>query len=220
MANSIAVATMLSQGEAKGTVSGAGAYGATINSVIASMQDLLVLTRADFERLPDEGRWEVVEGRAVLVPPPQIPHQVISGKLNRLFDEKLEKLGYGFVVPAVSVFIPRRPHSYGEVQTRTPDLIVSRHKPLSYFEAGEPPDLVIEILSTPRGNVERTEKLDDYALAGVGEYWIVDPFQRALEIYRLAGGAYGNPEIVPQGTLSPSAFPGLEIPIEQIWAKT
>jgi hypothetical protein len=30
--------------------------------VIATMQDLLVLTRADFERLPDEGRWEVANG--------------------------------------------------------------------------------------------------------------------------------------------------------------
>jgi hypothetical protein len=37
--------------------------------VIATMQDLLVLTRADVERLPDEGRWEVVEGWAILVPP-------------------------------------------------------------------------------------------------------------------------------------------------------
>src|SRR5271169_1081877 len=88
--------------------------------------------------------------------------------------------------------------------------------PPDYFEAGEPPDLVIEILSTPRGNVERTEKLEDYALAGIGEYWIVNPFQHAVEIYRLADGAYGDPEIVSQGTLCTRAFPGLEIEISQI----
>ena len=183
------------------------------------MQDLLVLTRADFEHLPDEGRWEVVEGRAILVPPPRIPHQEISAKLSRLFDEKLETIGYGSVLPTVTVFIPRPPKSFGEVQSRIPDLVVSRRVPPEYFEAGEPPDLVIEILSTPRGNVERTEKLDDYALAGIGEYWIVDPFKRVAEIYRLAEGVYGDPEIVSQGSLSPSAFPGLEIAIERIWPK-
>ena len=176
-------------------------------------------TRADFERLPDEGRWEVVEGRAILVPPPEIPHQKMSARLNRLLDERIEKIGYGFAVPAVTVFIPRPPRSYGEIQSRIPDLVVSRREPPGYFEAGEPPELVIEILSTPRGNVERTEKLDDYALAGIGEYWIVDPFQRAVEVYRLASGAYGDPEIISRGALRPSAFPGLEVDVEQIWEK-
>jgi len=183
------------------------------------MQDLLVWTRADFERLPDEGRWEVVEGRAILVPPPLFPHQKISARLNRLLDERIEKIGYGSAVPAVTVFIPRPARSYGEIQSRIPDLVVSRREPPDYFEAGEPPDLVIEILSTPRGNVERTEKLDDYALAGIGEYWIVDPFQRAVEVYRLVSGAYGDPEIVSHGALSPSAFLGLEVDVEQIWEK-
>jgi len=183
------------------------------------MQDLLVRTRADFERLPDEGRWEVVEGRAILVPPPEIPHQVISYKLQELFHTKLKSLKGGFVVAAVAVFIPHKPSPYGEIQSRTPDLIVSHDRPRHYFEAGEPPELVIEILSTPRGNVERTEKLDDYAVAGIGEYWIVDPFQRAVEVYRLVNGAYGDPEIVSRGALRPGAFPGLEIDVEQIWEK-
>jgi Uma2 family endonuclease len=180
------------------------------------MQDVLVLTRADFESLPDEGCWEVVEGSAILMPPPEIPHQRISARLNRLLDEKLATLGCGFVVPAVSVFIPRPPGAYG-IQTRTPDIIVYQHEPLRYFEAGDPPDLVIEILSTPRGNVERTEKIDDYALAGIGEYWIVDPFKRAVEIYRLAEGVYGEPEIISQGALRPRAFPGLEVEVLEIW---
>lgn len=79
------------------------------------------------------------------------------------------------------------------------------------------PIFVIEILSTPRGNVERTEKIDDYALAGIGEYWIVDPFQRAVEIYRLSEGVYREPEIVSQGGLRPGAFPGLEIAVPEIW---
>jgi Uma2 family endonuclease len=181
------------------------------------MQDLLVRTRADFERLPDEGRWEVVEGRAILVPPPRVPHQKITARLNRLLEDQIEKISYGSVILGVTVFIPRPPNSYGEVQSRIPDLVVAKRDPPDYFEGGEPPDLVIEILSTPRGSVERTEKLDDYALAGIGEYWIVDPFKRAVEAYRLVDRVYGDPEVVSEGTVSPRAFPGLEIEIAQIW---
>jgi len=183
------------------------------------MQDLLVRTREDFERLPDEGRWEVVEGRAILVPPPEIPHQKISDALVALLHTALQTTGNGSVVSAVSVLIPRPPRAFG-IQSRTPDIIVYRREPVHYFEAGEPPELVIEILSTPRGNVERTEKLDDYAVAGIGGYWIVDPFRRAVEIYRLEAGVYGDPEIVSQGELHPRAFPGLAIAADQIWPKS
>ncbi|HYM11137.1 MAG TPA: Uma2 family endonuclease, partial [Bryobacterales bacterium] len=86
------------------------------------------------------------------------------------------------------------------------------------FEVGQPPELVIEILSTRRGNVERTEKLDDYARAGIGEYWIVNPFDRAIEVYELRQGEYVLRETVSQGSLSPAAFPGLPIDLKEIWA--
>ena len=99
-------------------------------------------------------------------------------------------------------------------------MIVSRREPHRYFEAGEPPDLVIEVLSTPRGNVERSEKIDDYARAGIGEYWIVDPFKRTVEVYRMgSSGEYAAPETVPKGLLPLRAFPAVEIDIDTIWAK-
>jgi len=187
--------------------------------MIAAMRDVLVLTRADFERLPEEGRWEVVEGSVILVPPPEIEHQEVCDRLNRLLFVKLQPLG-ACVVSALSVFIPRPPKSYGEIQSRVPDVIVSRRKPQRYFEAGQPPELVIEVLSTPRGNVERSEKVDDYAHAGISEYWIVDPFKRAVEVYRMDdGGEYAPPDIVSEGQLSPRAFPSVEIDIESIWTK-
>src|SRR5207244_1262446 len=95
-----------------------------------------------------------------------------------------------FALLAVNVFIPRRPGDIGELQNRVPDIVVSTHLPPRHFPVGNPPELAIEILSTRRGNVERTEKLDDYALAGIGEYWVVDPFKRAIEVYRLRDGEY------------------------------
>ncbi len=134
------------------------------------------------------------------------------------FTEGLQRLGHGFVYTTVNVFVPPPDRRWSEVQNRIPDLAVSKREPEHRFEAGDPPDLVIEILATRRGNVERTEKLDDYSRAGIGEYWIVNPFDRAVEEYTLRDCEYVLRETVGQGALRPAAFPGLEIDLERIWA--
>jgi len=92
------------------------------------MQDLLVLTRADFERLPDEGRWEVVEGWAILVPPWKYRIKRSVTRLVRLPHDGLQVLGCGSVVWALSAFIPTPFGAHG-IQSRTPDIIVFQHEP-------------------------------------------------------------------------------------------
>ena len=186
--------------------------------MIATAEDLIVRTKADFDRLPEEGLWEVVDGRAILLPVSDIPHQEVSTALLLAFHAGLKVLGSGFVFPTVNVFVPPPKGALGEVQNRIPDLVVSKHRPKKNFEVGHPPELVIEILSTPRGNVERTEKLDDYARAGIGEYWIVNPFDRSIEVYVLREGDYALRETISQGALSAQAFPGLKINLQEIWA--
>ncbi|MEX2445653.1 MAG: Uma2 family endonuclease [Alkalispirochaeta sp.] len=53
------------------------------------------------------------------------------------------------------------------------------------------PDLVIEIVSPDSGFHDRGRKFDLYRDTGVGEYWIVDPDERVVEVYRLdADGSY------------------------------
>lgn len=182
--------------------------------MIASAQDLYVLTPEDFDRLPEDGMFEVVDGRAILLPGNDIPHQKVGIACFEEFRRKLKRLGYGWIFPTVNVFIPRRRGDFG-LQNRIPDYTVSRRDPGKRFEAGDPPELVIEILATRRGNVERTEKMDDYALAGILEYWIIDPFARIVEVYLLEDGEY---RLQPSATvLRPVAFPGLEIEVSAIW---
>ena len=194
---------------------GAGDYN---RSVIATIQDVMVLTEEDFDRLPDEGVWEVVDGRAILLPGSEIIHQEISVALFRAFDRQLRELGTGRVLPTVNVFVPPPEGSIGEIQNRVPDLVVAAHVPKKRYRPDHPPELVIEILSTPRGNVERTEKLDDYARGGIREYWIVNPFDRSVEVYLLSGPEYQLKETVRHGSLRPDTFPGVAVPVEEIWA--
>ncbi len=178
--------------------------------MIGAIADVMVFSEAEFEQLPGDGRWEVVDGRAILLPPSEYDHQDLSDALVGMFRQQLKALKCGFAISATNVFIPRRLDLLGGFQSRVPDIAVSKHRPKRHFDVGAPPELVIEILSTRRGNVERTEKLDDYALAGIGEYWIVNPFDRAIEVYVLQGGEYGLQQTATS-TISPQEFPGVFI---------
>jgi Uma2 family endonuclease len=184
--------------------------------VIRAIADVMVYSEREFELLPDEGRWEVVDGRAILSPPNEYEHQRLSDALVRMLREQMETLERGLAVSATSVFIPRRLDRLGGFQSRVPDIAVSKHRPKRYFDVGAPPELVIEILSTRRGNVERTEKLDDYALAGIGEYWIVNPFDRVVEVYVLQSGEYSLQQTATS-TTSPREFPGVVIDLASLW---
>jgi len=177
----------------------------------------MIGSEAEFERLPDDGLWEVVDGRAILLPANDNEHQDLSDELVGMFRQQVKVLKRGCALSTPNVFIPRKHDSLGGFQNRVPDAVVSKHRPERHFEVGAPPELVIEILSTRRGNVERTEKLDDYAFAGIAEYWIVNPFDRLVEIYILRVGEYVLQRTASNETISPEAFPGIAIDLSSLW---
>jgi Uma2 family endonuclease len=153
---------------------------------------LEIYSATDFESLPEEGLWEVADGRAILLPGYTVDHQEIAAEILRRLFIGLAARGRGRVLWTVNLDIPPYP---GEAfRTRVPDLVVFENRPFGKrFGLGQPPEIAIEILATRRGNVERTEKIDDYARAGVAEYWLVDPFERHVEIYRLTANRYAMP---------------------------
>jgi Uma2 family endonuclease len=174
--------------------------------MISTPEDLAIRCAADFERLPAEGHWEVVDGTAVLLPGNELDHQEICiGLIKRLL-AALQQRDHGNVLATVNVDIPGK-----EFRTRVPDIVVYKRRPTGKrFQAGEPPEIAIEVLATPRGNVEHSEKIDDYARAGIAEYWIVNPFERNVEIYRLEEGEYKLSEVASDAIES-FAMPGMRI---------
>ncbi|MDX2133845.1 MAG: Uma2 family endonuclease [Saprospiraceae bacterium] len=52
------------------------------------------------------------------------------------------------------------------------------------------PDLVVEVVSKSTEKVDRGIKFQDYAAHGVGEYWIVDTVEKAVEQYVLREGVF------------------------------
>ena len=182
--------------------------------MIASANDLDVFTRAQYDGLPD-GRWEVANGKAVLMTPAKFWHQRLSDRVVAELSPQIEAPGRGFVTSAVAVLIPVPPGVRAEIQSRIPDIVISSREPVDEYPVGDPPEWVIEILSTRRGNVERTEKMDDYARAGVPEYWIMSPLDRRVEVYSLHGGEY---VLVGSFTHPRSlTFPGVSVDMSALW---
>lgn len=81
-----------------------------------------------------------------------------------------------------------------------------------------PPTLIIESVSPGHELHDQRTKMRWYAEFGVPNYWILDAFARMLNCYALRESSYElNISGADQAELSPSAFPGLVIPLGRLW---
>jgi Uma2 family endonuclease len=154
-------------------------------------------TYEDYTRLPDNGmRYEVIQGELYMSPAPSPKHQRIIAALYGYLWEYLKNqpVGEAFFAP-IDVKLP---NLATPVQ---PDLLFIANEQLSIvkekFIEGVP-DLVVEVISPTSATHDRTTKFSIYAMAGVREYWIVDPDARTIEINVLRGQAYA-----PLGNFGP-----------------
>ncbi len=141
------------------------------------------ITWQDVQQMPDDGnRYEAIEGDLYMTPAPSIRHHRLTRALYDALKPLLHKPEYGelFWAP-VGVEFP----ATGEgVQ---PDLMfVSNERRGIIGEAGiaGAPDLVVEILSPSTAGRDRTIKLRLYERQGVPEYWIVDPDENTIDVWR------------------------------------
>jgi Uma2 family endonuclease len=85
---------------------------------------------------------------------------------------------------------------FDEYNAAIPDVVFLTTEQLARLGAKEQieelsPALAVEIVSPGKENArrDRVMKRQAYGKYGVGEYWIVDPEARMLEVYRLVEGA-------------------------------
>ena len=141
------------------------------------------ITWQDVQQMPDDGnRYEAIEGDLYVTPAPTTRHQRVSKRLLYALDRILERPGLGevFIAPYGVEF----PATGEGVQ---PDIVfVSQERRDTITEAGivGAPDLVVEILSPSTAGRDRTIKLRLYEREGVREYWIVDPDENAVDVWR------------------------------------
>ncbi|WP_394846601.1 Uma2 family endonuclease [Pendulispora brunnea] len=80
------------------------------------------------------------------------------------------------------------------------------------------PELAVEVISPGSSRYDRVKKFNWYADIGVPEYWIVHPLERTLQQFILKDGHYVvMASLSDSETFRPETFPGLEIPLVEIW---
>ena len=147
-------------------------------------------TFADYLEWDENVRAELHDGEAVMMAPPLRVHQGIIIQLvlqigNFLKGKKCKLYPAPF---GVRLF-PKKDRSDDTVFE--PDIVVVCD-PGKLDERGcnGPPDLVIEITSPSTAKYDRVYKLRKYEMAGVREYWIVDPETSSVQVFILENGRY------------------------------
>ena len=108
-----------------------------------------------------------------------------------------------------------------------PDIAFWRKEVADQFNPGmnvyPVPDLIIEVLSPGKANVERdtVTKFDDYASHGVSEYWIIDPAKQTVEQYLLSDTSPGQYELYKKALvgdhIASVVMQGFSIPVKAIF---
>ena len=150
---------------------------------VSTMQTRAPATWEDVERMPDDGnRYEFIGGRLYMTTAPVVRHHRVSYRLQSALRQVLEHPGHGevFYAPLLVEF----PGTGDRVQ---PDILFvsnERRGIITEKAVKGAPDLVVEILSPSTAHRDRGIKLDLYARRGVREYWIVDPVEDLVDVWR------------------------------------
>ena len=161
------------------------------------------ITYQDYLQLPEEQRYEVLEGDLRMVPAPDVPHQEVLSRLNDIFGDFIKRQGLGKVYFAPMDVI------LDEDTVVQPDLLVIRKERLSILKREGirgAPDLVVEVLSPSNAHRDRGIKRQLYGRYGVQEYWLVDPQEHTVEVTVQQNGALQTVSIAKDGDSVRSAL--------------
>jgi Uma2 family endonuclease len=81
------------------------------------------------------------------------------------------------------------------------------------------PDMVVEVLSPSNTAIEMERKLALYQAAGVREYWVIDPKNERVSVYRLVNASYVMRRYKEQSVIDSTALPGLKIALEDLFVE-
>jgi Uma2 family endonuclease len=164
-----------------------------------------------------DNRYELVRGQLKLMNPPTLLHIRIAKFLERMFDREIERLGYPW-----EAF-----RKVGQQTTtdsaRLPDVLVI---PLEQAEVlmnqsavlQVPSLLVVEIVSPSSSADDYKDKLEEYQVLGIPEYWIVNPESkrdRRVTIYQLQN-QYQKQEFRGSQRIISATFPDLDLTADQV----
>ena len=137
---------------------------------------------------------EFTDGRIEELPLPTSAHHAVLLFLYRLFHGYLRPRGGVAMVSALRMRIR-------EGKFREPDVLILRDRsdPRCQDRYWLGADLVVEVVSPDDPDRDLVEKRDDYAEAGIPEYWIADPRDETITVLVLEGQAYVERDVHARG---------------------
>ena len=132
--------------------------------------------------------YEIIGGKKFMAPAANPTHGSIIGRLYAFLFSYLDAKNSGYVfVDDVDVYLKDGP-------LFKPDLVVVLKENADIIDWSKGifgvPDMVVEVLSKSTRKNDLTIKKDAYESNGVREYWIIDPYMKAISVYLLRDGKY------------------------------
>ena len=173
----------------------------------------------DYYETPEGYPLELINGRFYVMESPGSKHQSIVCELGFVIVSYIKKhIGKGRVYPGP--FDVELPTEKGTVVV--PDItVVCDTSKVDKKGLKGVPDWVIEVLSASTQGKDKKEKLAVYEAVGVQEYWIVDPFENKVCVYRrsdiVGEQGYSLPDTYTFAEEIPSGvFEGLRIRMSEL----
>ena len=147
-------------------------------------------TYADYLTWPEGERWEIIDGVAYMQAAPTWQHQAIAGDIFAQFYD----------------FLKDKPC---RVFTAPFDVCISKDN-----ESDE------EISSPSTARRDKLIKFNQFEMAGLGEYWIVEPENKLVNVFVLQENKrYGRPDIYSdEDQIKVITFPDLIIDLKSVFA--
>ena len=172
-------------------------------------------TYEDYLLLPEDRRYEIIDGDLFMTPSPTTYHQRILRQLERALGEHVEsrRLGEVLFTPCDVVL--------SETDIVQPDILFVSQERASIIgekNISSAPDLVVEVLSPGTAQRDQTLKAKTYQRYGVRELWIVSPEARTVEVFVNSDSGFRREAIYGYGdALRSPLLPGLEIPLDRVF---
>lgn len=170
----------------------------------------------DFLKLEESNTpCELINGELVMSPAPTPFHQNVTSNLNDFLKAEARKIGGKVFFAPIDLYIDQR-------NVFQPDLVfISSEKKNIITNRGIEgvPDLIVEIISPSNVFTDRNRKKKVYQQIGVREYWIVDPANHTLEVYKHDQPDADVPHLylVKEGEVSSSVLTNLKFDLKDIF---
>ena len=184
---------------------------AKLQSVLASEREKRALF---YDEIAEDEKGEFINGEVIMHSPARAKHTEVRQRLQQLLVPycQVHQLGKVHTEKSLCVF-PRNDYEpdvvfFGLEKSALigPD---TRKFPI--------PDFACEVLSDSTEHRDRGVKFEDFAVHGVGEYWIVDAERELLEQYLPREGRYELALKSGSGEVASTVVTGFRIPIRALF---